>query len=248
MRPEKYTAESLIETFKSNLVLSHDSIASVLGTCSKMTIFRKLKSLDYCTSYSDAGRFYVLKRFIPFDEHGLWSQGLIHFSRSGSLMQTIPVLIEKSPKGYFAGELKALLKVKVQDALIKLFHEDRLKRRQLRGEYLYLFPTVWQDQLRYREELLENEINEELPHSISQDIADHMRWLLSILNEKQCRLYLGFESIRVGYGGDAAIARITGVNAKTVARGRCELEQRQNNPERIRNAGAGRPDIKKKRK
>lgn len=248
MRAEKYTVDSLIEAFRNNLVLSHDSIASVIGTSSKMTIFRKLKSLDYCTSYSDAGRFYVLKRFIQFNEHGLWSQGAIHFSQAGSLMQTIPVLVEKSSQGYFAVELRTLLQVKVQDALVKLFHENRLHRQQLRGEYLYLFPTVWQDQLRQRECFFEKENSEGLQRSISQGIADHMKWLLSILDEKQSRLYLGFESIRVGYGGDAAIARINGVNVKTIARGRRELEQRQSNPERIRNAGAGRPDIKKKQK
>jgi hypothetical protein len=114
--------------------------------------------------------------------------------------------------------------VKVQDALVKLFHENRLHRQQLRGQYLYLFPTVWQDQLRQRECFFEKENSEVLLRSISQGIADHMRWLLSILDEKQSRLYLGFESIRVGYGGDAAIARITGVNVKTIARGRRELE------------------------
>jgi len=248
MRPEKYSVELLVEAFKNNLVLSHDSIASVMGSRSKMTIYRKLKPLDYCTSYSYAGRFYVLKRFIPFDENGLWSQGLIHFSQAGSLMQTIPMLVEKSPRGYFAVELRTLLQVKVQDALVKLFHENRLTRQQLRGEYLYLFPTVWKDQLRYREDQFEKEISEELYHSISHDIAEHMRWLLSILNEKQSRLYLGFESIRVGYGGDAAIARITGINVKTIARGRRELEQQQADPERIRAVGAGRPDIKKKPK
>jgi hypothetical protein len=247
MRPEKYSVELLIEAFKNNLVLSYDSIASVLGTRSKMTIFRKLKPLDYCTSYSDAGRYYVLKRFIPFNENGLWSQGRIHFSQAGSLMQTIPILVEKSPRGYFAVELRMLLQVKVQDALVKLFHENKLNRQQLGGEYLYLFPTVWQDQLRYREDQFEKEIRAEQHQLISQEMAEHMRWLLSVFNEKQSRLYLGFESIRVGYGGDAAVARITGVNVKTIARGRRELEHRQADPERIRSVGAGRPDIKKKR-
>jgi hypothetical protein len=248
MRTEKYSVESLIDAFKSHLILSHDSIASILGTQSSMTIYRKLKTLDYCTSYSDAGRFYALKRFIPFNEHGLWSQGEIHFSKNGTLMQTIPILVEKSVQGYFAIELRLLLQVKVQDALIKLFNEKRLHREQLRGEYLYLFPALWQDQLRYREDRIEKELRGELPYYIPQEIADHMRWLLSILNEKQSRLYLGFESIRIGRGGDIAIARITGVNVKTIAEGRHELEQRQNDPDRIRAIGAGRPDIKKKPK
>jgi hypothetical protein len=248
MRTEQYSVQPLIEAFKKRLILSHDSIASILGTHSKMTIFRKLKPLDYCTSYTDAGRHYVLKRFIRFDEHGLWSQGDIRFSKNGTLMQTLPVLIEKSLQGYFAAELRILLQIKVQDALIKLFNEKRLHREQLRGEYLYLFPTLWQDQLRSRETQIEKELKGEFSHCVEQDIAEHMRWLLSVLNEKQSRLYLGFESIRVGHGGDSAIARITGVNVKTIAQGRYELEQRHNDPDRIRTIGAGRPDIKKKPK
>lgn len=248
MRTEQYSVEPLIEAFKNHLILSHDSIASILGTHSKMTIFRKLKPLDYCTSYTDAGRYYALKRFIRFDEHGLWSQGDIRFSKNGTLMQTLAVLVEKSLQGYFAAELRILLQVKVQDALIKLFNEKRLFREQLRGEYLYLFPALRQDQLRSRETQIEKELKGEFPLCIAQEIADHMRWLLSVLNEKQSRLYLGFESIRVGHGGDVAIARITGVNVKTIAQGRHELQQRQNDPDRIRTIGAGRPEIKKKLK
>ncbi|HEX2958650.1 MAG TPA: hypothetical protein VHO70_17575 [Chitinispirillaceae bacterium] len=105
--------------------------------------------------------------------------------------------------------------------------------------------SLWQDQLRSRETQIETKLKGESPLSIAQDIADHMRWLLSVLNEKQSRLYLEFESIRVGHGGDVAIARITGVNVKTIAQGRHELQQRQNDPDRIRTIGAGRPEIKK---
>jgi hypothetical protein len=71
--------------------------------------------------------------------------------------------------------------------------------------------------------------------------------LVSILTEQQSRLYLGFESLQFGHGGDVALSRITGVNVKTIAKGRQELEQKVNS-ERIRNAGAGRPSIKKKLK
>ena len=72
-----------------------------------------------------------------------------------------------------------------------------------------------------------------------------MRVLLSVLNEKQRRLYLGFESIRLGHGGDAQISRLTGANVKTIARGRRQLQSRDITVERIRDVGGGRPPAKK---
>ena len=40
---------------------------------------------------------------------------------------------------------------------------------------------------------------------ISDETRENMDLLLSVLNEKQRRLYLGLESIRLGHGGDVKI-------------------------------------------
>jgi hypothetical protein len=48
--------------------------------------------------------------------------------------------------------------------------------------------------------------------------------------------YLGLESLRLGHGGE--IARMAGVDVKTVAQGRRQLLARQVTAERIREAGA----------
>ncbi len=77
-------------------------------------------------------------------------------------------------------------------------------------------------------------------------MRESMRLLLSVFNEKQRRLYLGLESMRVGHGGDVKISRITGVNVKTIALGRQQLLERNVTLERIREVGGGRPSIKKK--
>ncbi|ODS33395.1 MAG: hypothetical protein SCARUB_01432 [Candidatus Scalindua rubra] len=60
------------------------------------------------------------------------------------------------------------------------------------------------------------------------------------------RLYLGLESMKLGRGGDHKISQLTGVNVKTIAKGRQELLIKNITPERIRKVGAGRPSIKKK--
>jgi len=51
--------------------------------------------------------------------------------------------------------------------------------------------------------------------------------------------------MKLGRGGDLILSRITGMNVKTIARGRKELLAHDISPDRIRREGAGRPAIKK---
>jgi predicted mannosyl-3-phosphoglycerate phosphatase (HAD superfamily) len=73
----------------------------------------------------------------------------------------------------------------------------------------------------------------------------HLNFFLSTLDEQQRRLYAGLEAQRLGRGGDQRIARITGLNRDTIARGRRELAQ-ATAQERIRAPGGGRPRVEKK--
>jgi len=45
----------------------------------------------------------------------------------------------------------------------------------------------------------------------------------STLDEKQRRLYAGYESLKIGHGGDKRIADLLDIDPKTVAKGRREL-------------------------
>jgi len=78
-----------------------------------------------------------------------------------------------------------------------------------------------------------------------QVIVEHLKTFLSVLNEKQRRLYLGLESIKLGRGGDVRMSSVAGVDVKTIARGRRELLSKQIEIDRIRRRGAGRPPLKK---
>ncbi len=72
--------------------------------------------------------------------------------------------------------------------------------------------------------------------------------LLSRLDENQRRWFVALESKRLGYGGDRLLSQITGMDEKTIRRGRDELDASlaDNPPERIRRAGGGRPAVEKK--
>jgi hypothetical protein len=249
MRKIQYGTDKLREVFVKKKVLTLDSIKETLGTTVKMTAFRKLKMLAYRSSYSHAGKYYTLDEIATYDEYGLWSFNRIHFSVNGSLINAIRYLIASSEKGCFASELKELLKVRVQEPLLKLYNSEKLHRRQIGGQYLYLSVDKWQRQFEKRKQLIEASEEEKFlyfaPGFDSPELKICLKLFLSTLNEKQRRLYVGFESMKLGRGGDALMSKITGINVKTIARGRKELVSHDITPERIRKQGAGRPCFKK---
>ena len=68
---------------------------------------------------------------------------------------------------------------------------------------------------------------------------------LSTLNEKQRRLYAGYESLKIGHGGDKRIGELLDIDKKTVAKGRQELLGEKVEVDNIRESGGGRKPVKK---
>jgi len=248
MRPEEYDPSRLVELFEAEQILTLDKVAEALGKPSRMTVFRKLAQLGSCASYSHHGRFHTLDRIAEYDRNGLWSCRGVHFSRQGTLLRTILHLVEHSVQGYFASELQALVHVRVHNPLAHLYGAQLLAREQIGDQYLYVSQTSGKKQLEQRYDAIQRAHEQESRvQEISGELGESMRLLLSALNEKQRRLYLGLESIRLGRGGDAKISLVTGVNVKTIAHGRKDLLARNVTADRIRDVGGGRPSFKKKR-
>ena len=72
-----------------------------------------------------------------------------------------------------------------------------------------------------------------------------MNFLVSTLDERQQRLYVGLESQKVGHGGDRQFSLITGLRVDTIAKSRKELGQADAS-DRIRAVGGGRLRVEKK--
>ena len=81
-----------------------------------------------------------------------------------------------------------------------------------------------------------------------QELHRQMNLLLSRLDEQQRRWYVAVESNRIGPGGDRLLSQITGLDEKTIQRGRQELASSlaERPTERVRAPGAGRPRAEKK--
>jgi hypothetical protein len=85
-------------------------------------------------------------------------------------------------------------------------------------------------------------------------MQDADRWeqqvglVFSRLDEQQRRWVAGLLSKSVGWGGDTQVSLLTGLDPKTIKRGRDELDDDLKNcpTDRIRCRGAGRPRVEKK--
>jgi hypothetical protein len=79
-------------------------------------------------------------------------------------------------------------------------------------------------------------------------IHGQINLVASRLDEQQRRWFVAVEANRVGQDGVRLLSQITGMDEKTIERGRQELEQKlvDRPTEHVRSGGAGRPRVEKK--
>jgi len=124
MKPNRFPAQRLEAFLQLNTVATLPELKTALGPAVAVTVFRKLSTLPYRTSYSHRGAYYTLDPLAHYDELGLWSYRDIHFSRQGTLLDTTAALVTQSPAGYFTDELEAVVRVAAKDALRQLLREE----------------------------------------------------------------------------------------------------------------------------
>ena len=119
-----------------------EDLFEVLQTRSRMSVFRRLKSLGYLSSFTHAGRYYTLANFPQFDRWGLWFHRQVGFSKVGTMKATIVELVQGSADGMTPKELRGLLRLPVSNTLYNTIHElvhsSQLQSQRLAGFPLYV--------------------------------------------------------------------------------------------------------------
>jgi hypothetical protein len=252
MRTEQYHANRLVELLRGRKIATMPELKAALKTEVDGTVFRKLKEVSYRTSYSHGGSFYTLDEIAEFDAMGLWSHRSVHFSAHGNLLSTLEAFVLESEAGHFVSELENLLQVGVKESLLQLVRRERIAREKMVGLYLYCArdPSV------RKRQILARAVQEAQPGlggvALGRIVPDELKAAIvlffSVLDEKQRRLYAGLESLKFGHGGDEKIAELLGLDVRTIARGRCQLMERDLEVERVRKVGGGRKPLEKKRR
>lgn len=148
------TPEMLLQLFQTKEVVTLDDLQNSLGQASRATTFRYLKQVQYLRSYNHNGRYYTHRDPALFDRFGLYSRGNIHFSRDGTLGDTLKRLVGESEAGWTQRELQVLLRVRVQVLLLRAVRQEAIRRETVSGLYLYLHidPAIGEIQLQRRQE------------------------------------------------------------------------------------------------
>ncbi|MGH9077362.1 MAG: hypothetical protein ACRDY0_07905 [Acidimicrobiales bacterium] len=251
MRPERYNVGDLIGLLRQRKIATMDELKEALGSSADATVFRKLAEVDYRTSYSQRGRFSTLDDIARFDDLGLWSFRQVWFSRFGTLVSTVEALVTTAEAGYDSAELQRVLHVDANQALLNLARAGRLTREQVAGRYLYLSPDTPTRRSQLAARAVYDADTPRLGFGVGPRVlADELRAAIvlfySLLDEHQRRLYAGLEAMKVGHGGDRAIAELLAMDPGTVARGRRELLTGDVDADRVRRPGGGRPPAQKK--
>jgi hypothetical protein len=128
-------------------------------------------------------------------------------------------------QGYTASELNNILRVKVEDALLELVKNKIVFRKKLSGIYIYYSRSrkLSKKQELMRIDKIQSPDDEMRPDILMNELKAALIIFFSTMDEKQRRLYAGYESLKIGHGGDKRIAELLALDQKTVARGRQEL-------------------------
>ncbi|MDP2834017.1 MAG: hypothetical protein Q8Q28_12155 [Pseudomonadota bacterium] len=253
MRSETFAADTIGRLLRRRGIATMEELKAALGSSVDMTVFRKLRELSYLASYSHRGKYYALEETAQFDERGLWACREVRFSRFGSLVDTLEVFVARSTGGYLASELSFEVGAQVKQPLLGLVRAGRIAREEVAGLYLYCSA----DGARRAEQLLARRLPASgvpafaplrAPDSVSNEAKAAIVLFMSLLDEQQRRLFAGLEALRLGRGGDRAVAEATGLDPHTIAKGRQELLARDVLVDRRRRPGAGRKPVEKKRR
>lgn len=253
MKKERYHSNDLKRLILKNKMSTMVEMKEVMGTKVDATIFRKLRELHYLRSYSHRGKYYTVPEVVRFDAKELWSCRAVHFSKQGSLLNAIAHHVDRSVSGYFEYEIESLLHVTVRVAVLKLLKENRISRQKVAGRYLYCSSRMRKRNRQYNDRKKHQIIKDSTLESTSSEMMFQegktlVELFLSLLDEKQRRLFAGLESIKLGYGGDKKIAHLFGLDMHTVAKGRKELCRGEIETDKVRRVGGGRKFLEKKRR
>ena len=128
----------LLRLFRRDRVAEIETLFSVLETRSRMSVFRRLKQLDYRSSFTHNGCYYTLVDIARFDADGIWFHRGVGFSDAGTLKATVVDLVQGAAAGLRHQELRGRVRVRVHNTLLELVRSKRIQRESVCSKYLYL--------------------------------------------------------------------------------------------------------------
>ncbi len=130
------TLQSIENLFVEKKVLTLQNLSGYLNV-SVRTIQRMLSSLDITRSYDNNGRYFSLKKLAKFNSMGIWEYKNIHFSKFGTLKNTLSAIVNNSSQGMDASQITDVLGVDTRSFLFQYKDVSGIKREKIGNHYVY---------------------------------------------------------------------------------------------------------------
>ena len=105
--------------------------------CSLITVRRRLKEWNVCTSYNKNGRYYTLRSIPTFNKNGIWRYRDIYFSKYGTLKNTVIALAAKSKQGLDHAELSEIIGLNPKCFMARYKDLPGLKKERYKNHIIY---------------------------------------------------------------------------------------------------------------
>lgn len=130
------TLHTIEDHFIENKVLTLQNLSRYLSV-SVRTIQRMIRPLDTIRSYDHNGRYFSLEKLARFNSMGIWEYKNIHFSKFGTLKNTLVAIINNSSQGMDTTQIKDALGVDTRSFLFQYKDISGIKREKIGDHYVY---------------------------------------------------------------------------------------------------------------
>jgi len=128
--------ESVENHFIEKNVLTLQNLSQVLSV-SVSKVQRLISPMDTIRSYDKNGRYFSLEKLARFNSMGIWEYNNIHFSRFGTLKNTLLSVINNSIQGMNASQIKDVMGMETRNFLFQYKDVSGIKREKVGSHYVY---------------------------------------------------------------------------------------------------------------
>ena len=130
------TLQSIENHFIEKIVLTLQNLSQFLSV-SVRTVQRMISPLDTIRSYDHNGRYFSLEKLARFNSMGIWEYSNIHFSKFGTLKNTLAAIINNSSQGMDTSQIKDVLGMDTRSFLFQYKDVSGIKREKFGSHYVY---------------------------------------------------------------------------------------------------------------
>jgi hypothetical protein len=146
--------ECIENQFIEKIALTLRELSQFLNV-SIRTIQRKIRQWDTIRSYDHNGSYFSLNKLAAFNSYGIWEYNNIHFSKFGTLKNTLVAIINNSPHGMDASQIRDVLGMDTRSFLFQYKDVSGVKREKIGGNYVYFSS----DQQQFSEQLFKRKLD-----------------------------------------------------------------------------------------